>query len=348
MYVGIMRNFKEPPEIAYLTAKMSKYYNIEIIYLTPQDIDIEKHEANGKILVGEEWVQHTVEIPKLIDIARYCYKKKNRKVIQYLQKNVYLTDNRKNPINKEKLQEELLKDKRFSHLVIPTSRFESIEYMMNKVKQYGTIVIKPINGERGKGIYIIKKKGLKYIIGHNKEEKTLSKGKLAKFFVELDKVKPLKRYIIQKYVSSRTLNGDPFDCRLHFEKNGQGRWVIAKMYIRIGIGQTVISNMNQGGAMAEPIGFLQANFPHNWEDIYQRLLNLGEIFPYKYEELRKEDLMTLGIDIGIDQNGQFFIFEANSYPYTAPLRAEVVNLRTQYYRYLIDNKIDNFNLEKNN
>lgn len=92
--------------------------------------------------------------------------------------------------------------------------------------------------------------------------------------------------------------------------------------------------------MSEPIGFLKANFPDKWENIYQRLLNLGEIFPYKYEELRKTDIMTLGIDIGIGQNGKFYIFEANSSPYTAPLRAEVVNLRTQYYKYLIDNKIN--------
>lgn len=159
MNVGFMRNFKEPPEIAFLTAKMSKYYGINIVYLTPQDIDINNHIANGRILIGEQWVPTKVEVPKLIDIARYCFKKKNRKVIQYLRENVYLTDNRKNPINKERLQKELKNDKRFSHLVIPTSRFESVEDIFSKVKQYGTIVLKPINGERGKGIYIIRKKG---------------------------------------------------------------------------------------------------------------------------------------------------------------------------------------------
>lgn len=335
MNVGFMRNFKKPPELAYLTAKMRKYYGINIVYLTPLDIDVDNHTATGKILVGEEWIPTKVEIPKLIDISAYCFKKKNRKVTDYLRENVYLTDNRKNRINKEKLQKELLKDDKLSHLVIPTSRYKSVDDIFRKIKEYDVIVLKPIYGERGKNIYIIRKNGFKYIVGHNKEEETLSKRQLSRFFEE----KSLKRYIIQKYVTSRALNGDPFDCRIHFEKNGQGKWEIAKMYIRIGIGQTVISNMNQGGAMAEPKGFLKANFPDKWEEIYQKLLDLGETFPYKYEELRKTDMMTLGIDIGIDQKGQLYIFEANTASFTAPLKAEVVNLRTQYYKYLIDNKI---------
>lgn len=335
MNVGFMRNFKKPNEMAYLTAKMSKYYGINIVYLNPKDIDIDNNIARGRVLEGEKWVRKEMEIPKLIDISPYCFKEKNKEVISYLRKNVYLTDNRKNVINKEKLQEELKNDTMFSHLVIPTTKLESFNDIVDMQQKYSTIVIKPIKGERGKGIYILKKQGIKYTIGHYTEEKKISKRRLYKLYKE----ELSEGYIIQKYINSRSKNGDPFDCRLHFEKNGQGKWEIAKMYIRIGIGQTIISNMNQGGGMADPKSFLKANFPDKWEQIYKSLEDLGKIFPYKFEELRKTDIMTLGIDVGIDQNGDLYIFEANGAPDTSRIKAEVINLRTQYYKYLLNNKI---------
>src|SRR5699024_10450738 len=224
---------------------------------------------------------------------------------------------------------------RFSHLVIPTKRLESVDDVKEGIKKFKKVVLKPISGERGKGIYIISKNGRKYIVGFNKEEQVISKRKLTNLF----KDKLSKEYIMQKYITSLSLSGDPFDCRIHFEKNGKGEWEIAKMYIRIGIGQKVISNMNQGGGMADPKNYLKANFPDNWKDIYQNLLELGKVFPYKFEELRKTDIMSLGIDVGIDKTGKIYIFEANGAPTTTMLKAEAINLRTQYYKYLLESKI---------
>src|SRR5699024_117414 len=330
-----MRNFKNPPEMAYLTAKMAAFYDVKILYLRPKDIDIKQNIANGKILVGNKWNRKQTKLPKIIDISPYCFKKKNRHIMNYLRENSYLTDNRINIISKDKLQEHMQRDNELSHLAIPTIKYNTIKDLTNQIKKYNIVVMKPISGERGKGIYIISKKGRRYIIGHNKEEYIVPRRKLKKFFQN----KINSNYIIQKYISSRALNGDPFDCRVHFEKNGYGKWVIAKIYVRIGIGQKVISNMNQGGAMAEPKGFLKANYPDKWKGIYQKLLNLRNVFPRKFEQLRGTDIMTLGIDVGIDHSGEIYVFEANGAPATAALRAEAVDLRTQYYKYLIDNQI---------
>lgn len=336
MIVGFMRNFNKPNDMAELTAKMAKYYGIDIIYFRPKDVNIETHTVTGKFLINDQWVSKKVEIPKVIDISPYCFKRKNRIITNYLQNNCYLTYTNKNRITKEKLQEFMKNDSLLSQYVIPTTRYESFKDLEQQLKKYGTIVLKPIRSERGKGIYIIRKKGRKYLVGHNKEVYIFSKRKITKLF----KKEITKKYIIQKYISSRALNGDPFDCRIHFEKNGQGKWSIAKIYVRIGIGQTVISNMNQGGGMADPKVFLKANFPDKWKEIYQKLLDLGEIFPYKFESWRKTDIMSLGIDVGVEPNGDIYIFEANGAPATANLKGEVVNLRTQYYNYLIKTKLN--------
>ncbi|MFP3442838.1 hypothetical protein R0K18_34390, partial [Pantoea sp. SIMBA_133] len=80
-------------------------------------------------------------------------------------------------------------------------------------------------GQRGFGVFILKKENNTYILGYQKKEKKLTKDELMNFFKESIEN---KSYIIQKYISSRTLQGDPFDCRVHVEKNGAGKWVSAR------------------------------------------------------------------------------------------------------------------------
>src|SRR5690625_42533 len=101
------------------------------------------------------------------------------------------------------------------------------------------------------------------------------------------------------------------------------------------IGQKVISNMNLGGGMANPKNYLKANFSDKWEEICQSLLDLSKVFPYKIEKLRKTDIMSMGIDVGLDKGGKIYIFKANGTPSTAAFKGEAVHLRAQYYNYLI-------------
>src|SRR5699024_2046187 len=113
------------------------------------------------------------------------------------------------------------------------------------------------------GIYVLTKKADDYLVGYQKSEKLYSKKELEVLYKE----KLSKGYIMQKYIASKSKQGDPFDCRVHYEKNGKGKWEIAKMYIRIGIGQKVISNMNQGGGMSAPKKYLEVNFGENGKKI---------------------------------------------------------------------------------
>lgn len=105
--VGFMRNSQNPSKLAELTAKVSRYYSTEIIYMTPSDINIDTHTVNGKILIDDCWEDKELEIPPVIDISPYCFKRKNRVIMNYLRSHVLLSDNRRNRLNKEKLQEHL-------------------------------------------------------------------------------------------------------------------------------------------------------------------------------------------------------------------------------------------------
>src|SRR5699024_2275063 len=127
MIVGFMRNFKNPTAMAELTAKVCKYYDIDIIYLRPRDVNIEKGIVRGRMFISNKWIRVRTNVPKLIDISPYCFKIKNREIMKYLRDNTYLTDDRTNTINKEKLQECLENDCDFSDFAIPTSKIEAFK-----------------------------------------------------------------------------------------------------------------------------------------------------------------------------------------------------------------------------
>lgn len=338
MKVGFMRNFTTPPYMAKLTAMLCKYQEIDLIYMHPRDVNIETNMVRGKIFINNKWQNIETELPPFIDISAYCFKKKNRDIIEHLRNNTLLSYDKVNTLSKERLQRELIKDEEFAHLVIPSIKAKEFSDLEDFINKYSTIVLKPIGGQRGTGVYILSKdKDNSYTLGYRKEERHYSQTELELFFEESIKN---KNYMLQKYISSRTVQGDPFDCRVHVQKNGNGKWVVARNFIRIGIGQKVISNVNQGGGISEPDPFLKANFGEKWETINKKLNELATTLPYKIEEIRKIELISLGFDVAIDKDGELYLFESNGAPTTKPLKAESAMLRAEYYSYVLKNKVD--------
>ncbi|MFD1064438.1 YheC/YheD family protein [Oceanobacillus locisalsi] len=285
-----------------------------------------------------EWINKETEIPPFIDVVPYCFKKENKEVMDFLKRQTLLSDNRDNIVTKEKLQNLLSRDSEFAHLMIPTCKIKTFEDLIYYIGTYDKVVLKPGRGLRGKNIYILEKMGENsFKIGFKKNQWNVNLNSLKDFFEDAIKG---NYYILQKYVTSRTPQGDPFDCRVHVEKSSSGEWSVAKIYVRIGIGQSVISNVNQGGGISDPKEFLKANFENDWKGIYNNLSSLGKKIAKKMESLRGTHIMSLGMDIGIDENGKLYLFEVNDGPSTKALIHEVAFHRSNYYLYILKNKFN--------
>jgi len=343
MRVGMMTSFSKPKELVKITSLISKNYGIEIVYFRPKDVNMEKATVNGQIYINNEWIETETEIPPFIDISPQLFRKKNRQVTEYLKRKTFLSDDRKNELKKRALQEKLSDDSKYSHLVLPTFRVTSYEDLKKRLDNFNKVVLKPSGGIQGKRIYVLEKKEQEYLIGYRREEKYIGEEELRNFF---DDILMNSGYLVQKYVSSRTAQGDPFDCRIHVEKNGNGEWESARNYIRIGIGQKIISNVNQGGGIADIKQFLKANFNDKWEKINKEIDRLAVTLPYKVEELRGTHLMSLGIDVGIGKNGELYVFEVNDGPATAAVISEVAYLRSNYFKYVLTHELG-YDLDRN-
>ncbi|WP_164218469.1 YheC/YheD family protein [Virgibacillus sp. YIM 98842] len=329
MQVGYMRNGNKPSKFIKLLAKTTKYHGIDLVYFHPKDINMNEKIINGKILINNKWVKRKVNIPLFVDVTVHSFKFK--KQIKFLREHSYFTTGRL--ASKEITIEKLMDDGEFSHLLIPTIKHTDFKDFFSFLKKHQKIIMKPSRGERGQDIYMIAKKKNKFIISFETQEITLSKRQLKSFFKQ--KVNE-RRFIFQKYINSKTKNGDPFDCRIRLEKNGNGEWENVINLIRIGTGQKVVSNVSKGGSVSELNSFLKANYGEKWKEVKTSIINTGKTLPYKIEKIFNQELGSLGIDIGIEKDGRLYYFESNNAPGVEFGEGAIAQVKCDYYKYMLD------------
>ncbi|CEI80832.1 Endospore coat-associated protein YheD [Oceanobacillus oncorhynchi] len=339
MEVGLLRPFIQPTFMSKFTSLVAKAKGIDIIYFRIRDIDQENHKINGKILIDDEWVNIVTNIPKVIDVSAFTLKHKEE--IEYLNKRSILTENGKKRMTKATLQTRLYEDEHFKKYIIPSEDCSSFSVVEEFLNLYHTVIIKPVSGQKGQGIYKVSKQNEnQYELSYQQSKRMVSHQELNEFFTQ-DILSTERKHIVQKYITSTTPDGSPFDCRVHLEKNRKGEWTIPKIFVRIGLGQKVTSNISQGGGSSDADVFFKTYYKEKADDILVQLEQLGYDIAAKIEKLRSTELMTMGLDVGVDADGELYIFEVNSAPGTTRLRSDVVLLRTDYYKYLYSKKRPN-------
>ena len=336
--VGLLRPDKTPPKLCKTIAAMAQERHVKVVYFNPGNVDVEHGLVRGRVLHDDTWVSTVTRIPDIVDVSTYCFKRTNAEVMEYLQAHSFLTDDRSNRITKRELPGLLAKDPEFAQYSIEAARVRNAENLATFIRRQKECVVKPVYSQRGADVYRVgyDADADAFQVGFKTGAKRFSRDEFISFAQEHFLSRP---HIVQQYISSRSAAGDPFDCRVHVEKDKNNRWQVARMFVRIGIGQQVISNVNQGGGIADVGPFFKANRPDCWEEIIAKLNHLAQTLPYYYEGLRGRRLIQLGIDVGVDAQGGLHVFEINSSPSAESHKAEVAMLRLGHYRWLYEHVV---------
>ncbi|GAB3058634.1 YheC/YheD family protein [Virgibacillus ainsalahensis] len=332
--IGFMRNARIPMKVARLLAKTSKYNGIDLVYINPSDVDMERKIINGRILEENKWVYREVPIPPFIDISTYSFKYKE--VVNFLRENSVLSNEKIG--SKTQVSRKIKDEGSFANLIIPSLTYTGFDKLEQFLIKHQQIVMKPQNGLRGNNIYMLTLEEDGYLLSYNKNEEKISRDALQAF---TENVLTKRKYVLQKYIASKTANGDPFDCRIRLEKNGKGKWAVPIYLIRIGTNQKVVSNVAQGGSVTTMRPFLEDNFEKNAEALEDAIKNIGRKLPYKVEKIFNTSLVSLGIDIGIDRNtGELYLFEIETGPGFEFGMGEIALAKSEYYKYILNNLDD--------
>lgn len=330
MDIGYFRFREENFYAKRVNAMAYSFYGMNLVFFGPKDINFNKNTIKGKYFTPQGWKTREIPLPKIINNMRIRPNGKHSKLYQYLHENSYLLFHDFG--DKNKVESLLTENGLIKELIIPSKILNSYSDVIEMTEKYNKILFKPIDGLMGRGIFTIEKQGEIYRFSDSEEVKTLSKIDM------LELVNEIKyKYIVQQYVNSVTPKQLPFDIRVHYEKNGRGQWTKAQTFVRVGISNSIVSNIAKGGSIIRVGSFLRTNYgKEKGNELLEKLNNILKGFPKKFEQLYNLNISTIALDLGMHENN-FYLFEINSFPGGTFARGEIAMSRAAYTKYLVDN-----------
>src|SRR5699024_2570779 len=118
--------------------------------------------------------------------------------------------------------------------------------------------------------------------------------------------------VVQQYINTRTLEGNPFDIRVHMMKDRNNDWEFVKIRPRIGYLYAVISPLDNGGYGSDLYGFLKRNFPkHHTLNIEKQIKNSSKKIAQSFSTLYEENFNEIAFDFAINEDAIPYFIEAN-------------------------------------
>ncbi|NLJ77714.1 MAG: hypothetical protein GX325_10770 [Peptococcaceae bacterium] len=319
VYIGPVNPLKVmPKERSYALAAEAKMQGSEIVFFDKSGVNYKLRHVTGMVRESGDWLERTFPLPDvLIDENLTLLRELNKDIpeVQFLASEVPLL--RYGLPNKLKMYDKLIEAGKYSKNIPPYAIVEGPQIVFDYIGKYGDIVLKPVGGSQGKGIAFVRPRKSYYHISQHTNKHKFNKKEFSRFVNLIIRDKDAKdAIIVQPYLKCRTKFGQPFDFRIHIQRNGEGKWSLTKIYPRIGDKRSILSNISQGGTTTDIWYFLLLEYGKRAQRIYDTLCNLAlEItehvngfYPYPLDEV--------GVDLAIDQNERIWLYEVNAGPQT--------------------------------
>lgn len=348
-----VRPFAEAQYFAQL-AKIAMKYRLEILVFNPKQINWSNRTVSAWYRKANRWVQGVRRLPLII--YDRCYYVSTLHFLTYRPHILRIHQDSKVQFlgralgGKLQTYQMLKRDKQIDTYLPPTELYKNPEQLMTELKKYKHICIKPNGGSHGIGVASIQLKDSTYEIkGRTKtnlpfETKFQNKTQLISWIRSFIQD---TRYLIQPFLSLSTPDNRPFDLRILVQKNEDLQWETTGMAIRLGKSKSITSNLHGGGDATKLDPFLEKYFsPNNITHIKEQIEQLAMTVPSHIEK-HHGPLVELGLDVGIDREGNVWIIEVNSKPgrsvflRTGELetRKRSMELPVQYAKALLSQKV---------
>ncbi|EGV27897.1 hypothetical protein ThidrDRAFT_4276 [Thiorhodococcus drewsii AZ1] len=126
-----------------------------------------------------------------------------------------------------------------------------------------------------------------------------------------------REYIAQRYISSRTSDGRPFDIRVHVQRRADGDWGVTRAYVRLAEAGSPLPNVSRGGYQGALESFLEHRNPQKAEAIEAELRRAAIDIARIQSASAPMPLSELGLDFVIDEEDRVWLIETNAFPETS-------------------------------
>lgn len=215
---------------------------------------------------------------------------------------------------------ELLKDEVEANRYVPESYTgptpEKIKEMLEK---HQFVYYKPTAGSLGIGIYRLTYHPKKGYFARYRQKGSNVLLRFSNFsslmrMLQAKHGRSLRGYVIQQGIRLIEIDHCPIDFRFHMHKNGNNEWVVVGVGAKKAGRGSVTTHVKNGGQLLTPEQAMNRAFGPRAGEVLQNAksvaIQLAEAIESNYPHLLGE----LGFDIGIDQDEQIWMFEANAKP----------------------------------
>ncbi|MBO9596826.1 MAG: YheC/YheD family protein, partial [Cohnella sp.] len=124
----------------------------------------------------------------------------------------------------------------------------------------------------------------------------------------------LSSYVVQQGIRLVEIDSCPIDFRFHMHKDGQNKWVVAGIGAKKAGRGSVTTHIKNGGSLMTPEQALSRTFGDRSDAVLQKAKGIAVKLSEAIERNYSHTLGELGLDIGIDRDGEVWMFEANAKP----------------------------------
>lgn len=285
-----------------------------------QHIDWEKGLVKGYFFDENEWKTFDIPFPNVI-YDRLPNRKSERNpalqlVKERLQMDYLIPWYNPGFFNKLDIYERLQQEVSITRYLPETHSFSSFSLIERMLSDYGHVYLKPINGSLGLGVHqiIYDKQNDDYYCRYRDREgiNRLRKfSSLESIFKSIFTKYKLDKVLVQQGIHLLRYDQRIIDFRVHTNKDDRGEWKITAIAAKIAGNGSVTTHVRSGGE----IKTLEEIFSKEECALYKEKLTSAALELSKVLEKNMEGIIgEIGFDLGIDRNGNVWLFEANSKP----------------------------------
>ncbi|MCS1352657.1 YheC/YheD family protein [Mechercharimyces sp. CAU 1602] len=207
----------------------------------------------------------------------------------------------------------VLEDNAMVQTYIPETQWLNAGSLKNMSDRYPLLFVKPDKGGGGVGVIRIRRISLTlFEVRYRRLQQRVERDGL---YEQVWKwMLKGRKYLVQRGIESVSYQGRPFDYRILLQRPA-GKWQISGMIAKVAAPGEIVTNSRKGRSALSVEKSLSYFTP---SPAYQKLLceelrdlsfNVASVLEKRYAGLKE-----LGIDLGLDQEGRFWIYEVNTSP----------------------------------
>ncbi|ASR45238.1 hypothetical protein B4V02_00190 [Paenibacillus kribbensis] len=215
---------------------------------------------------------------------------------------------------------------------VPETKLLDRHHFSKLLSKYGHVIVKPVWGSRGQGIFQVSWLGHHKYIVHYENIKVLVRGRTNTYRYIRRKIGNAS-YMVQRRITRPTINNRPFDMRVIIQRRTDSSvWVVTGKVIKVaGKGYIVSNNTRSKGKLLHfKSGIRQSSVRHLSASKLESHIDRVSIRSAKRLSAFFPGHRIYGLDIGIDRKGHIGIIEANLFPARSHFRKLMD--KTMYHR----------------